>query len=196
MCCKRYIMTEVLLSDKQMLKLAGKGTKLMSYPDIGKYSSINELFGNDNKIIILYLNEVSGDSMSGHWTCLIRRREGKNVVVEFDDSYSYAPDDELKWHSKSKQMEMGQDKNYLTHLLYQFSLQPNSIVEYNEDKLQSKGDSVATCGRFVALRCHFYKVPLKSYQTVWRGLKNDGYDLDEVAVYMSDLLNGSPIRQE
>jgi hypothetical protein len=189
-------MTDILLTDKQILKIAGDKSKILIYPDIKNYNSIEELFGNNNKIILLYLNEVTDSSYSGHWTCLIRRKEGKDTVVEFMDPYGLVPNDELKWFSENELRNLNQDNNHLIQLLYNFSLQKNHKVEYNEDKVQAQKNDIATCGRFVALRCHFYDVPLKIWQEQWKNLKKKGYDLDQVSVYMTNILNGSPIQQE
>ncbi len=189
-------MTDVLLTDQQMLKLAGPGSRIISYPEIKEYSSIEELFGRSKKLIILYLNEVQGNNYNGHWCCLLKRREGRDTVVEFDDPYALPPDDELLWHSKQKLASLGEEHNYLEMLLHDFSLKPNHFVDYNEDKLQSDREDISTCGRWIVLRCHFYKIPLEQYQDFWRDLKRRGYDLDQVAVEFTDMLNGSPITQE
>lgn len=187
---------DVLLTDRQILDLAGPGSRILTYPDIKGFDNIESLFGNDKKLIILYLNDVQGNNYTGHWVCLLKRREGGKTVVEFDDPYSLPPDDELLWHSEAKRRSMGEDHNYLERLLHEFSEQPNCAVDYNEDRVQSKSSNVATCGRWTALRCHFSSVPLVEWQKFWRNVKKRGYNLDKVAVAITDMLNGSPITQE
>lgn len=189
-------MTDILLTDKQILKIAGSRSKILTYPDLKNYNTIEQLFGNYDKIILLYLNEINGNNYSGHWTCLIKRKEGKDTIVEFDDPYGLIPNKELEWFTEDELRNLDQDNNHLIQLLYNFSLGENHKVEYNEDKMQSKKINIATCGRFVALRCHFYDVPLKIWQEEWRKLQSKGYNLDEVSVYLTDILNGTPIQQE
>ena len=41
--------------------------------------------------------------------------------------------------------------------------------------------------RWIAIRAHFYRVPLKDFQKIFKRLKN--YDLDQLAVYLSDKLS-------
>lgn len=181
-------MTDVLITDKQIMKLAGKKTHLVTYPELKDYKTLDDLFGNNDKVIILYINTIDSNSISGHWCALIRHHKGKKIIVEFADPYGKPVDESLKWHTKSKNRELGQSKNYLSKLLYDFSLNPNNEVHYNENKLQRMAENINTCGRHIGLRCHFNKIPLEQWQEIWDNLKNRGYNLDKIAVALTDLL--------
>ena len=54
--------------------------------------------------------------------------------------------------------------------------------------MQAEEPNVNTCGRNVAVRGHFYKIPLERYQNIFKKLRNDNYDLDEVITYLSENL--------
>lgn len=176
-------MTEKLLSDKEVKRLAGPGTKLMLYPQLRDYNNISEAFGKDKKIIILYVNEKSGDSIVGHWCALSRRGD----IVEFDDSYGKEVDAHLDNFSKDMRIQTGQESNYLTRLLYDY-VQGGGRVEYGEKQLQNKSMSIATCGRWCGIRLRFHDIPIDEYQAIWKGVKDKGFNLDEVVTKLTDKL--------
>lgn len=169
---------EYELSDGDIKAIAGAGTKIMTYPQIMQHDTLESMFGKANKVVILYLNEQNGNSYQGHW-CLITRHNG-NVV--FFDSYGLMPDEQLKFHSKSRQRELGQTHNHLTRLLAESPLP----VEYNEMKFQKKIRGVNTCGRHVGLRAKFYQVPLVTYQKLFKNLAKSGINLDMASVELTD----------
>ncbi len=182
---------ETLLSDQDVLSLIGGKAKMVTYPEINHFQTLDDLFGNDDKIIILYVNTVKGNDVSGHWTLLTRRRVGRKTIYEFMDSYGLMPDDQLKHYSKQWRRQSGQDRKILTELLYQCSLQPNCEVHYNELPMQRDNPNINTCGRWIAIRGHFYKIPLKQFQTIFKGFKDKGYDLDKLSVYLTEQLKNS-----
>ena len=100
----------------------------------------------------------------------------------------------LNYYNKSFRKKTHQDHRYLTKLLYKFSLNPKNEVHYNELRTQKLSNNINTCGRHVLLRGYFYHIPLEQWQSIWKQLKDKGYDLDELAVQLSDYLNGSPIK--
>lgn len=172
-------MTEKLLDGEEMQRLAGRDALILSYPDLYKYNSIEDLFRNYNKIIILYLQTPN----SGHWCCL--SKYGK--IVTFFDPYALMPDSEIKWNSKEKQQALNQEENYLTRLLYNFA-RKGGDVEYNEMRFQEKNPNINTCGRHAGIRAHFYQIPLEQYQQMFRELRNQGINLDQASVVISDML--------
>ena len=177
------------LSDDDLLHVLGtKDTRIVPYSEIHQYKTLDDLFGKDNRLIILYISSVDGNTTSGHWTCLSRvHRNGKNII-EFNDSYSHMPDEALKFIPKSIKKQTYQDKNYLTKLLYDYSLIPGNEIHYNEEKMQRMGEDISTCGRHIMNRLYFYKVPLEKYQKLFEQLKGKNIDLDKASVYISNYL--------
>ena len=182
---------DVLLNGDQIKKIAGDNSIILSYPELYKYKSIEDLFNNGiNKIIILYLQEKHQNSMMGHW-CLLTKYLNSNKVC-FYDPYGLMPDSQLKWNDKEERIELNQEHNYLTRLLYNYS-KNHGKVEYNEMKFQKRDPNINTCGRWAGIRAYFFNIPLETYQNMFKRIKNKGYDLDEVSVFISDYLYGSTI---
>jgi len=181
---------ERLLTGDEVYKISGPKTKLILYPQLKKYASIEQLFGRDEKVIILYITEQERNSTVGHWVLLTKIVRNGKVIVEFNDSYGLLLDDEIDFNSYEKQVQFGQSERLLTRLLYTFSLDPKHEVHYNEKKLQKLKNGVNSCGRWVALRAKYYKIPLEQYQKIWENLQKEGYNLDDFAVALTDnLLN-------
>lgn len=177
-----------LLSDKEVLKIIGKKARLMTYPELANYTGLKSLFGNDDKIVLLYVNKSDGINIEGHWCLLTRYKKGKKIIIEFTDPYGMMPDEQLKFYSKRWRRESGQDNNYLTRFLYDASLNPNVEIHYNELPVQKDGGAINTCGRHIGLRGKFYKVPLEKYQQLFKNLQNNGIDLDKAVVKLTDNL--------
>ena len=178
-----------LLSDTDILSVLGtKDTRVVPYSEIHQYKTLDDLFGKDNRLIILYISSVNGSNTSGHWTSLSRiHRNGKNII-EFNDSYSNKPDQALDFIPKSIKKQTNQNRNYLTKLLYDYSLIPGNEIHYNELKMQKVGSGISTCGRHQLNRLYFFRIPLEKYQKLFEQLKNKGFDLDQASVYISNYL--------
>lgn len=179
---------ERLLTGEEIKQLAGSNTRVILYPELNNCDTIEQLFGNDDKLIILYITDEEQDSIVGHWVLLTKQNRNGRNIVEFSDSYGMQPDDEIKFNSREKQERFDQKDRSLTRLLYEFSLGKKNEVHYNEMKLQKLSKGVNSCGRWVALRAKFYKIPLRHYQKIWKDLKQEGYNLDDVAVALTDEL--------
>lgn len=181
---------EVLLSDNQVKKLAGRDARVLTYPEIGNFTTVDQLFNGRSKVIILYLNEKNGEDYVGHWVLLIRKWKGRMELIEFYDSYSNEIDEFFDETPEFKRRQLGQDKGHLSRILYNHCLYSNHKVEviYNEIPVQRVNPNVNTCGRWVGLRGHFSDIPLDDYQKVFKKLKREGYDLDQVAVALTDRL--------
>lgn len=171
-------MTDILLTDKQVLKLAGKNTLLLDYPELSKVDNLDQLFNGNDKVIILYINSVSDTNIVGHWTLLTKVIRNGKIIIEFNDSYSLKPDQIFDTNKQVR--KYGQEHNYLTRLLYHYSLNPNVEIHYNEYPMQSKNPLISTCGRYVGLRARFYKIPLEQYQNLIKSYKQKGYDIDKL----------------
>lgn len=176
---------EVLLDGGQLKTLAGDNSIILSYPELYKYDSIESLFSNGiKKVVILYLQEKNGNNMRGHW-CLLTKHKNK---VSFFDPYSLMPDSQLKWNTKEEKEELDQDERHLTKLLLDFA-EKGGNVEYNEVRFQKKHPMINTCGRHVGVRARFYDIPLTKYQRLFKVTKkNTGMTYDEIIVNLSDYL--------
>lgn len=177
---------EYLLTGEDMTDLAGHDTKIMSYTDLYNHKDIESLFddGHDN-IIVLYVQDKSGNSISGHWVCLNKYPN----MISFFDPYGLMPDSQLDFNSKKKKEELNLKHRYLNDLLLDYT-ERGGKVEFNEMRFQKKDKKIATCGRHVGIRCHFSEIPLKRYQNIFKKMRDKGFDLDEVAVDLSNAIVG------
>lgn len=171
-------MVDKLLTDDEVLKISGKNSMLLTYPQLYNYYSIDDLFNNDiKKIIILYLH----DHNKGHW-CLLTKYDNQKKV-SFFDPYGLMPDQQLKWNDKDRNYLLNQHSNYLTLLLYQY----DGKVEYNDYKFQKFEPHINTCGRWIGIRSRYYLIPLDIFIKQFENEKNNyGIDLDNLIVEMTD----------
>lgn len=185
-------MTEKYLSDKEVKKLAGKDSKVVLYPEIQNYNNLDELFGNKNKVIILYLNESTPTRNSGHWCGITRRfdKKKKKEIVEYLDSYGQEIDQPLEFNNSFQNKELNQEHGYLSRLLYDYCNGNDDDVElhYNELPMQKHDPDIATCGRHLGLRMWTYPCPLEQYQKLMKNMENSGFNLDEVVTLITDKL--------
>jgi len=110
--------------------------KILTYPELSKYDSIEEILPNDKDyFIVLYLDSPT----SGHWITVLRDGD----TIEYFDSYGKSPDNPLKWLSKDREAKMGEKAPYLGDLLKKTKLK----VIYNKIPYQSQNGEIQTCGR-------------------------------------------------
>ena len=173
------ITTKTLFTDRQILKLAGKDTKMITYPNLKRYKSLNELFGNKKNVIILYVHNETPSNITGHWCGVIKHPNS----YEFFDSYGLLPDDIIMMKTEEDREETRQEHNYLSELLYN----ANKEVEYNEYQYQDNNQDVNTCGAHTGVRCRFSDIPLTEYQHVFNLLKNHGVNTDKLVVELAKL---------
>jgi hypothetical protein len=144
------------LSDDDIRKLLGNNIKIMTYPQLGKLNSADEMFDDMGRLILLFPN-VS--PTMGHWTCLINRPN----KIEFFDPYGDAPDtDQKDGMTKGRLEQLDIDRPYLTKLL-RASGKP---VYYNTHAFQKESASVATCGRHCAVRLLYAPYTLDKYKKI------------------------------
>lgn len=171
-----------LLTSDDVKKIAGNNTIVITYDKLRKLNSIDQLFSNGIKnVIILYRKSRN----VGHWIGLMKRKN----LIEYFDSYGYEIDKPLTWNEfKDNAKELGQDYPILSHLLYNYLNENNkNKVVYNEYKYQGldSRDS-ATCGRHVALRMRMNNLPLEYYQKLFNKLKRDKIDPDRFVVFITN----------
>ncbi len=149
------------LSNYDILELVQNKCNILTYSEIHKLKSIDELLDPYDACIILFEAEPS----YGHWCALIKIN---NKDVEFFNPYGGYPDDSLKIIDKKFRKQSKQDKPYLSLLL----LKSPYDLSYNEYKFQKSGSSIQTCGRHCVLRVIFKNLDLKQYREFMNELSN------------------------
>lgn len=129
--------------------------KVVSYPDLLKARSIDEVLDQKGRLLLLYLTE---NAHTGHWVCLLKRR-GTKMIEYFDPYGNFRPDGEGKWNTAEKQEEFGQDTHHLTKLL---EASPYKVMS-NAFPFQSKKMDNNTCGRHCVTRLYFKHLELPAY---------------------------------
>lgn len=158
------------LSDSDIYNALKGKCKIIDYPKVSKYKTIDQLLSPYGCAVILFLRAPN----FGHWTCVFKVKN----KVEFFDSYGYYPDDELKLIDPEFN-----ENNYQNHT-YLLKLMDNSPyeLEYNDHKLQQFGDGINTCGRHVINRLRYQKIPIDDYARI---LKSTDYSPDELVTMMT-----------
>jgi hypothetical protein len=174
------------LSDEDIHRLNPR-TKLILYQDVKRFRNIEQLLSPFDSVIILYEWERTRDTSIGHYITVNRvgssdPAHGPHGLIEHFDSYAIKPDkelDQLKNASPSFRKMTGQDQKYLLNL-YAKSRSP---ISYNQYKLQSPDDSVATCGRYAVLRSKYRHMPLEEFAKIFTGKRETP---DQIAVQLTE----------
>jgi len=154
--------------------------KIVAIPELQKYNSIHDLMPNDKDVVfLLYLNSPT----FGHWV-LLGKYDG---IIEYNDSYGNPIDEPLKWHTKAKNIKLGQS-DYLTQLLEK--VKNNYDIIYNAKDLQADNRNIASCGRYAILRANTIlkdSMHLEEYLKMLEHIKSiTGMTFDEI---VSDVVN-------
>ena len=147
------------LSDTELKKILGKETKIIMYPDLAKYSSIEQLLPNPNDYcIILIVEDENKYTISGHWTALLKY----NGIYEYYDPYGNDVDvDLINWMDKKIRVKLHESKPYLTYLL------KGRKYIYNKVKYEALRRGINTCGSHCCFRIYQftkYNRTLEEYQ--------------------------------
>lgn len=161
------------LSGDDVMKIAGNKSKVLTYPQLSKYQTIDEVLGKDGTAIILY--QTSNNY--GHWVGLLKRGNR----IEIFDPIGVKPDDELKFINKHYRKVSNQHHPHLSYLLYNSPY----AIEYNHDKLQKDDKNVSTCGRHVGLRIRSKNIPLTKYV---KSIKESGMDTDYLVTGITSII--------
>jgi hypothetical protein len=140
------------LSDTDIRTLLGQDISIITYPELADMSDINECFDKQGRCILLFL---TSSPTSGHWCCLLRRKDG----IEFFDPYGEPPDAQKKGADPALLLQMDSRQPYLSRLLRDTDVP----VHYNHHPFQKEKSDVNTCGRHSVIRCLFHKLSLKKY---------------------------------
>jgi hypothetical protein len=131
---------DISLSGNQIISALNGRTQIMTYKDLLKCDTIDDLLGIHDNAVILYLTKEN----YGHWTCIFKNGD----VVYFFDSYGTRPDDQFKKIPDQVNKMHHQTYKYLTSLLYHCPYE----VRFNQHQLQKYGAGINTCGRWVIER--------------------------------------------
>jgi hypothetical protein len=137
------------LSDNELKTILGKDAKIVMYPDLAKYSTLEQLLPNPlDYCIILIVESENKFNISGHWTALLKY----NGIYEYFDPYGNDVDvDLINWMDKKTRLRLHEDKPYLT-----FLLKGRNYI-YNKVKYELLRKGVNTCGSHSSYRIYQFK---------------------------------------
>lgn len=166
---------DIALSDSDMIDLMDGKAKIVVYPDILKYNTIEELLDPYNITFILYEEKPH----YGHWTVLFRHdRHNKKPVIEFFNSYgdmdgpeSGMPDYLLRFIPEPFRTNSNQNIAWLSKLLY--DVFDDYELIYNEFQFQKLNSKIKTCGRWCCLRAMLKDLPLRQFKDLFLDLYSD-----------------------
>jgi hypothetical protein len=150
------------LSDNELLELVSNKANLLTYTEVSKINTMDELLGPYGACIILYLSKHN----YGHWCCIFL--VGSNEL-EFFDPYGTYIDFQLKHIPEYFRKVSGQMCPHLSCLM----INSPYLLSYNEYKFQKHEKDISTCGRHVAIRLILRKLDLESYKDFITSTPND-----------------------
>jgi hypothetical protein len=148
------------LSDADMKKVIPT-LRIISYPELLKARSIDDVLDEKGRLMLLYLTE---DQNTGHWVCLLKRK-GEAVLEYFDPYGGYGPDGESKWLTPDELEEFGQDTKQLSKLI---RASPYKLV-VNKTAFQKDRTDNNTCGRHCLTRLYMKHLSLPDYTKLVKG---------------------------
>lgn len=132
---------DIPLSDKDIVNKLNNQVKIVLYPDLHQYSTIDEVMGPHEACVLLFESKPN----YGHWTCIWKLND---KTVSFYNPYGGYPDDSLEYISDDFKKKSHQDEPVLSNLLL------NSPYEltYNDKEYQKHAQNIKTCGRHCIVR--------------------------------------------
>jgi len=134
-------LANIALSNTDITDLLDDKVKILLYPDIIKFKTIDELLKPFGAVIILFESKPN----YGHWCAIWKLNKN---TVSFFNSYGGYPDDSLLHIDEGFRWISNQKYPYLSHLLVQ---SPYNLT-YNEYNYQAHSQDIKTCGRWCVLR--------------------------------------------
>ena len=167
-------MVHKALSDDELKVILGKDLKIIMYPDLAKYTTIEQLLPAPNDYcIILIVESENKYNIAGHWCALLKY----NGIYEWFDPYANPVDYNLiHWMDRKTRARLHESKPYLTYLL------KGRQYIYNKVKYEVLKKGVNTCGSHSSYRIYQfqkYSRTLEEYQKHMRDLSKQygmGYD--------------------
>lgn len=167
---------EISYSDSDIKRYLDDDVKILKYPDLANFSSVNELLSGASCACILYMTKQN----YGHWTALIKNPGNIEGTYEVFDPYGIIPDDELKFISEEFKEKSNQDRKHLSYLIAsdikKGTIRPDAVF-YNKYQLQRQLKDINTCGRWCAVRCAWKFMPINVFCSMFleQKLPGDAY---------------------
>lgn len=168
---RRY--ANIGLSDKQLLQLVDGKAKIVLYPEITNYKTLDQLLYPYDAIFLLYESRPNW----GHWTLVHKTSPD---TVECFDPYGTNIDDQLYDIEPSFRLLSKQEIPWLSYLLYH---SPYNI-DYNEYQFQSNSSNIKTCGRWCVVRLYYSYLPLEKFREIFQSKYGD-----DVVTYLTAWVN-------
>tara|TARA_R110000868_G_scaffold122098_2_gene323677 strand:+ start:116 stop:646 length:531 start_codon:yes stop_codon:yes gene_type:complete len=141
------------------------GTKIFKYPDLEDMNSIDEIFDDQGRAVMLFLTK---DENTGHWISLHKK---ENIIYYFDP-YGYDVDEEKELIPDYKLEELNQEQPFLMDLFKKSKYK----VYSNQYAFQNRNaKNVNTCGRHCVVRLIYKNLDLDDYLDM---IKSSGYTPD------------------
>ena len=157
-------MTNKALSSEDIKDIFGGKINVYTYDELQKFNNIDEVLSPYGRCIVLYFWQTK-PSTYGHWTAIFKL---DNNDIEFYDSFSSKPDDNLKEINKKFRQINGMDYPILTKLLYECPYK----VHYNDFPTQDEKSSC--CGRYCVLRVSCPDMDIDKFNKLWsKNTKNN-----------------------
>lgn len=160
-------MTDIPTTDGE-LRAACPDLSVWMYKDLARQNKLPRL-----PIAVLYETQPG----YGHWVGIVPTPEG----IEHFDSYGLLPDAELQFVPKRYRKMFAATAPHLVRLLQGTGLP----INYNEYRLQSRKNEIATCGRWVVARCRNRNLTTDEFAKAVRVVSKElGMTPDELTVAM------------
>jgi hypothetical protein len=164
----------VALSNKDLEEIVDNKAKIVLYPNLIKYETINEVLGKTGACFLLFEAKPS----YGHWCCLFK--QNKNTI-EFFNPYGGFPDNSLDYIP----LHFRKITNQLYPILSILLIQSPYNLTYNEYAFQRKSKDIKTCGYHCAVRLLLRNLTLKEYKKYLDKMSKElGLDYDGVVTYI------------
>jgi hypothetical protein len=166
------------LSFSDIYKVLDNKVRILTYPQLKHFNSIDELLDPYDKCIVLYMI----DKNLGHYVSIFRRSNG-NIEV-YDPYGMWDVDGEMVFVSKKYN-----EGKYpiLSKLIYESPYK----YEYNDHHLQAENPNVSTCGMHAIMRLQNTNLSINEYAKVLKSFKKEGFSPDDIVVlnYLNLLKN-------
>lgn len=166
---------DIALSDKDIFRLTNGQCNIEVYPNLYKYSTLDELLGPFQACILLF----EAKPQYGHWVLIYKQTPDE---VAFFNPYGGFPDDSLMHIDKNFRKKTNQLKPKLSELL----MDSRYELSYNEFDFQVKDKNIKTCGRHCVVRLINRDLDLYEYKKYLDKLSNMlNLDYDGVVTYLT-----------
>lgn len=129
------------LSDKDISRMLDHKVKIELYPNLHKYTNIDQLLGPYGSCVLLFESKPK----YGHWCCIFKVNDR---LIEFFNPYSGWPDDSLL----KINIDFRKASNQLIPKLSQLMVNSPYELSYNEYQFQEYNPDIRTCGRHCVVR--------------------------------------------